>query len=84
MDTILIFAGGDPLRPELAQELPIADMVVAADSGYEAAIDLGFRVDVLVGDLDSIQTSPLPGHVIVERHSADKDQTDLDLALELA
>ncbi len=84
MDTILIFAGGDPLRPELAQELPIADMVVAADSGYEAAIDLGFRVDVLVGDLDSIETSPLPGHVIVERHSADKDQTDLDLALELA
>ena len=84
MDTILIFAGGDPLRPELAQELPIADMVVAADSGYEAAIDLGYRVDVLVGDLDSIQTSPLPGHVIVERHSADKDQTDLDLALELA
>jgi thiamine pyrophosphokinase len=84
MDTILIFAGGDPLRPELAQELPIADLVVAADSGYEAAVDLGFRVDVLVGDLDSIQTSPLPDHVIVERHDVNKDQTDLDLALELA
>ena len=84
MDTILIFAAGDGLRPEVAQDLPLADMVVAADSGYEAALALGFRVDVVVGDLDSITTDPLPDHVIVERHDVDKDQTDLDLALELA
>ncbi len=84
MDTILIFAAGDGLPPELGQDLPLADMVVAADSGYEAAVALGFRVDVLVGDLDSIATDPLPDHVIVERHDANKDQTDLDLALELA
>ena len=45
---------------------------------------LGFRVDVLVGDLDSVETAPIPRHVIVERHPVDKDQTDLDLALELA
>ena len=84
MDTVLIFAGGDHLRPELAQELPVPDLVVAADSGYEAAIALGYRVDVVVGDMDSITTSPLPDHVIVDRHPTDKDQTDLDLALELA
>jgi thiamine pyrophosphokinase len=84
MDTILIFAGGDHLRPELAQELPVPDLVVAADSGYEAAISLGYRVDVVVGDMDSIITSPLPDHVIVNRHPVDKDQTDLDLAIELA
>lgn len=83
-DTILIFAGGDHLRPELAQELPVPDMVLAADSGYEAAVSLGFRVNVVVGDMDSITTSPLPDHVTVERHPADKDQTDLDLALERA
>jgi len=84
MDTVLIFAGGDHLRPDLAQELPVPDLVVAADSGYEAAIALGYRVDVVVGDMDSITTSPLPDHVIVDRHPTDKDQTDLDLALELA
>jgi thiamine pyrophosphokinase len=84
MDTILIFAGGDPPDPDLAQEVPAADLVMAADSGYDAAISLGYVVDVLVGDLDSIVTEPVPGHVIVERHPADKDQTDLDLALELA
>jgi thiamine pyrophosphokinase len=83
-DTVLIFAGGDHLRPELASELPVPDLVVAADSGYEVAIALGYRVDVVVGDMDSITTSPLPDHVIVERHPVDKDQTDLDLALERA
>ena len=84
MDIVLIFAGGDQLRPELAQELPVPDLAVAADSGYEAAISLGYRVDVVVGDMDSITTSPLPDHVIVERHPVDKDQTDLDLAMEIA
>lgn len=84
MDTILIFAGGDLPEDGIADELPSADLVVAADSGYDAAVHLGFRVDVLVGDLDSIVAAPIPGHVIIERHPEDKDQTDLDLALELA
>jgi thiamine pyrophosphokinase len=84
MDTILIFAGGDLPDDGIADELPAADLVVAADSGYDAAVHLGFRVDVLVGDLDSIAAAPIPDHVIVERHPVDKDQTDLDLALELA
>jgi thiamine pyrophosphokinase len=84
MDTILVFAGGDPPEADLAQEIPSADLVLAADSGYDAAVSLGYAVDVVVGDLDSIVTHPLPGHVLVERHPADKDQTDLDLALEMA
>ncbi|HLF60569.1 MAG TPA: thiamine diphosphokinase [Acidimicrobiia bacterium] len=84
METILIFAGGDRPRPDLSQELPVPDLVVAADGGYEIAVGLGYRVDVVVGDMDSITTTPLPDHVVVERHPADKDQTDLDLAFELA
>jgi thiamine pyrophosphokinase len=84
MDTILIFTGGDTPDLDIAGELPSADLIVAADSGYDLAIRLGYRVDVLVGDLDSIETTPVPDHVIVERHPSDKDQTDLDLALELA
>jgi thiamine pyrophosphokinase len=84
VDTILIFTGGDLPDPGLVDELPSADLVVAADSGYDAALHLGFRVDVLVGDLDSISATPIPDHVRVERYPVDKDQTDLDLALELA
>ena len=54
-----------------------------ADSGYDYAVRLGFRVDVLVGDMDSITNTEIPGHVIIERHPTDKDASDLDLALDL-
>ena len=84
MDTMLIFAGGDLPHPDLADELPSADLVVAADSGYDLALHLGYRVDVLVGDMDSISAVPIPDQVRIEHHPIDKDQTDLDLALDLA
>lgn len=82
METVLIFAGGTQPAISLAGELPDADLVVAADSGYDLAISWGIAVDVLVGDMDSIESEPIPRHVIVERHSAEKDATDLELALE--
>jgi thiamine pyrophosphokinase len=82
MDTVLIFAGGDSPPDSLAGELPEADLTIAADSGYDVAVAAGFAVDVLVGDMDSIATEVIPGHVIVERHSPDKDSTDLELAME--
>jgi thiamine pyrophosphokinase len=84
MDVILIFAGGDLPDPGVVEELPAADLVVAADSGYDVALHLGYTVDLLVGDLDSIKASPIPESVKVSRHPRDKDQTDLDLAIELA
>ena len=83
METALIFAGGDPLPSWLVNELPESGLVVAADGGYDQAVRLGFRVDVLVGDMDSIVSTGLPQHVLVERHPVDKDASDLELALEL-
>lgn len=81
MDTVLIFAGGDAPTQSLIDELPNADWIVAADSGYDTAIAQGFSVDLLVGDLDSIEASDIPPGMTVERHSPDKDATDLELAL---
>jgi thiamine pyrophosphokinase len=83
METVLIFAGGVPPHPGLIEDLPQPDLIVAADGGYDHAVDLGFVVEVVVGDMDSIQTHPLPPHVVVERHPVDKDATDLELALAL-
>ncbi|MBW3666240.1 MAG: thiamine diphosphokinase [Actinobacteria bacterium] len=82
-EIVLILAGGEATSPETSADLPRADLVVAADSGYDAAVELGLPVDVLVGDLDSIQSADIPDHVVVERHPPDKDATDLELALEL-
>ncbi len=81
METVLIFAGGDSPGPEVAEELPASDLTIAADSGYDRAVELGFKVDVLVGDLDSIETELMPNHLIVERYPVDKDATDLELAI---
>ena len=82
--TVLLFAGGDTPSGAILEELPDPDLVVAADSGYDSAVSLGYAVDVLVGDLDSIQATDIPGHVIVEKHPTDKDASDLELALELS
>lgn len=84
MSTFLIFASGDPPPVDLVEDLPVADSTIAADGGYDNAVDLGIKVDVVVGDLDSLDADILPHHVMVERHPKEKDATDLELALELA
>lgn len=64
------------------------DLVIAADGGADLALESGLEVDVLVGDMDSISEEALTrvkasGARIVE-HPTSKDETDLELALELA
>jgi thiamine pyrophosphokinase len=81
METVLIFAGGDSPTPSLAEELPEPELIIAADSGYDTAVEAGYAVDVLIGDMDSIVTEVIPNHVIVERYPTDKNATDLELAL---
>jgi thiamine pyrophosphokinase len=82
----LVFAGGDP--PDRTDLLNDVDLVVAADSGLEHALALGVDVDVVVGDLDSVDHAALDRAVaagaVVEAHPAEKDATDLELALDAA
>jgi len=85
--TALIVAGGDP--PGLAlDELPAADVVIAADSGLDHARAMQLRVDIVVGDMDSVSPLALQwaqrSAVRIESHPADKDATDLELALQTA
>ncbi len=88
VDVVVVFAGGDP-HP-LGVETRLADdaFVIAADSGLEHATRLGRRVDLVVGDLDSVDPAHLDaaiaGGAAVERHAPDKDTTDLELALDAA
>ena len=86
-ETALVFAGGDPPAPRWAS-VPEADLVIAADSGLEHALDLGVRVDLVIGDLDSVTPAALgaavAAGVAVERHPVAKDATDLELALDAA
>ncbi len=92
----VVFAGGDP--PTDADHAALVDavelagperlVVIAADSGLHGAQDGGWSVDVVVGDLDSVDPRRLAraeqaGSRIV-RHPAEKDATDLELAVEAA
>jgi thiamine pyrophosphokinase len=82
----LVFTGGDPPPPSVVEDVPIADFVVAADSGLHHAVTLGFHVDLVVGDLDSVDHATLDAAAAagskVEAHPAAKDFTDLELALQ--
>jgi thiamine pyrophosphokinase len=80
MATVVVLSGG-PGLPTLVGGLPAGATVIAADGGAELARMLGLRVDLVVGDLDSISAETLAGIERVERHAAEKDATDLELAL---
>jgi thiamine pyrophosphokinase len=82
----IIFCGGGASRLEI--EVPPDVFVVAADSGLAEANRLGVRVDLLVGDMDSVLPDDLQAYERsggdVQRHPEDKDATDLDLAITAA
>jgi len=82
MTTVVVLSGG-PDRPAV-DALPPGATVIAADGGAELARRLGLAVDLVVGDLDSISAATLAGIAQVERHAAEKDATDLELALQAA
>jgi thiamine pyrophosphokinase len=78
MDTVVVLAGGPVAAP---RQLPADALVIAADSGAELAPG---RVDLAVGDFDSIAPATLTALANVEAHPAAKDATDLELALDAA
>lgn len=84
--TVIVLAGGDPV--EVPDQIPSADYVIAADSGLEQADRLGLSVDLVVGDMDSVDPTTLEraeaAGTAVERFPQDKDATDLELALNSA
>jgi thiamine pyrophosphokinase len=85
---VVIFAGGGAVSGTHIDAVAAADLVVAADSGAELARSLGWTVDELIGDFDSIEPATAAWAqsigAAVHAHSPDKDRTDLELALELA
>ncbi len=84
----IVLANGSIENPEmLAQRLSeLSDCyIIAADGGIQVAEMLSLPVDLIIGDLDS-STEELLSHfahqgVTIERYEAEKDETDLELAL---
>lgn len=76
----IIFGAGDTV--DIPPEIRAGAFVIAADGGYESLAAQGIRPDLLVGDFDSLET--VPDNVETLRYPAEKDDTDMELAVEYA
>ncbi len=85
-ETVVVVAAGE--GPSTLPALPRDAVVIAADGGLDRSRALGLRADALVGDLDSVTDAALEqakrDGVRVVRHPAEKDFTDLELAIDEA
>ena len=64
------------------------DYLIAVDGGGSVCIEAGVKPDIVLGDFDSIDPAALEwlrhGGSRIKAYPADKDQTDLELALSTA
>jgi thiamine pyrophosphokinase len=85
---VIILSGGEPLTADRPIVLPGAARVIAADSGLHHAAELGIAVDLVIGDMDSVDPDTLAAAVSrgseADLHPANKDHTDLELAINAA
>lgn len=84
--SVLVFANGDmPETDWLGGYFERATAVIAADGGVRHVMGTGRLPDVVVGDMDSVEPEILVElknqEVTLERYLAEKDETDLELAL---
>ena len=88
MNGVLLLGGEGPRNgaaaARAAETLNAADWVVAADSGFDLALALGTKPDLVVGDLDSVQSREavdLLPRERVQRWPEDKDRTDAEIGV---
>ena len=85
---VVIFAGG-MVHPgtKIDAVLAAADLIIAADSGAETALQYGHVPAIVVGDFDSLTMSTTElearGSTLV-RAEVEKDETDTELAIQVA
>lgn len=89
MRALIVCASPEPFASErLRAAARDQDLLMAADGGLDRMMAAGIVPHVVVGDLDSASGEALSWagshEVAVERHPAEKDVTDLDLAIRTA
>ena len=86
--TAVVFVAGDPIDPTQLPPIPAGAFTIAADGGIAQAERIGVPVHILIGDMDSATVESIEraraAGAAIERHPADKDETDLELAIDRA
>ncbi len=86
MEHTVIFANGELKDPISVRKLArSANTLIAADGGLAHILDLELKPDLLIGDLDSVTSEQVARAeelgCEIHRYSAEKNETDLELAL---
>jgi len=89
LERMVIFANGKLPDENAARSLlREGDLLIAADGGARHLLTMGILPEVVIGDLDSLDeedlTDLVAAGVEVKQYPEDKDETDLELALEYA
>ncbi len=79
-----IYTGGAVRTEHIIERPAEGDLVIAADSGYHTATAFGVKVDLLLGDFDSIGDIPREVGMEIQQVPVEKDFTDTQLAVEIA
>jgi thiamine pyrophosphokinase len=89
MKRIIIFANGE--LPDLNKArllLRTEDYMICADGGTHHALALAVQPDLIIGDMDSLEKEQFQGlqkaGVAIELYPRDKNETDLELAIQRA
>jgi len=86
--TVIVANGSPDFRLECLTCIQTDDRVIAVDGGYRSCAAMNIRTDALIGDMDSLDPALLDqarGVVPdILQYPAQKDQTDLELALKYA
>ncbi len=81
MQGIIALGGKKPqVFPRVLRDLP----AIGADSGFDFLLEKGFKVEIVIGDLDSTEKDPQSLGVPYRRFPTDKDESDAQLAFDHA
>ena len=89
MKRIIIFANGElPDSNKALLLLHADDYIICADGGTRHAVTLAVQPDLIIGDMDSLEKGQLEklqkSGVSIELYPRDKNETDLELAINRA
>ena len=79
-----IYTGGTVFDEYVIERPEATDLIIAADAGYLTAQRMGITPDVLLGDFDTLGTENIPEGIECLRMPAEKDDTDTQLAVQVA
>ena len=82
--TAFIYTGGTVFDEYVTEKTEKGDLVIAADAGYLTAQKMGVTPDILLGDFDTLGEENIPEGIECLRVPAEKNDTDTQLAVEVA